>query len=109
MSEGSQSAASSRSISAKSRSGVLFRAWSFQLNIKADLSNTVDKALQANLPKEHISNCTVHERPLCVTSQIAFYDASLLSAVPDSDGLVSIALHGYVQTITGKRVSTMQK
>ncbi len=29
--------------------------------------------------------------------------------MPDSDGLVSIALHGYVQTKNGTRVSTMQK
>ncbi len=33
----------------------------------------------------------------------------MLSAVPDCDGLVSIALDGYVQTKNGTRVSTMQK
>jgi hypothetical protein len=85
-SDGSQSTASSKSTSAKSRSGILFRAWSFRLTIKADLSNAVDKA---NYLKEHMSNRTVIERPLYVSSLIAFYDASQLSGVPDSDDLVS--------------------
>jgi hypothetical protein len=72
-----------------------FRAWSFQLTIKADFAGAVDKEKRL---KEHISERTTINRPFCVTSQIAFYDTSLLSAVPDSDGLVSIALHGFVQT-----------
>ena len=42
------------------------------------------------------------------TTYYYFYDATLLSGVPDSDGLVSIALQGYVQTRSGTRVSTMQ-
>ena len=75
------------------------------MTIKADLSNTVDKA---NLLREHLSNRTVHDRPTYVTSQIAFYDASQLSGVPDSDGLVSIVLDRYVQTNKGIFVTAMQ-
>jgi hypothetical protein len=82
------------------------RAWSFLLTNKADFAGAVD---QGQRLKEHISVRTVAERPWYVTLQIAFYDTSLLSAVPDSDGLVSIALHGYVQTENGTRVSTIQK
>jgi hypothetical protein len=66
-----------------------FCPWSFRLTIKADFAGTVDKEMRL---KEHISERTTIERPFFVKSQIAFYDTSLLSAVPDSDGLVSIAL-----------------
>ncbi len=47
---------------------------------------------------------TVMERTLCITLQIAFYYASVLSGVPDSNDLASIALHWNVQTNNGKRV-----
>jgi hypothetical protein len=70
-------------------------SWSFRLTIKADLASAVVRGKRL---KEHISVRTVICRPTSVTKQIAFYDASLLSGVPSSDGLVSIALHGYVQT-----------
>jgi hypothetical protein len=85
-----------------------FRAWSFRLTIKADFAGAVDKEKRV---KEHISERTTIERPFCVTSQIAFYDSdsSLLSAVPDSDGLVSIALHAFVQTRNGTWVRTMNE
>ena len=82
-----------------------FKAWSFRLAFKADFAGAVDKGKRL---QEHISERTLLERPHSVTSQIAFYDATLLSGVPDSDGLVSIALQGYVQTRSGTRVSTMQ-
>ena len=82
-----------------------FKAWSFRLTIKADFASAVDKGKRL---QEHISGRTLLNRPQSVTSQIAFYDATLLSGVPDSDGLVSIALQGYVQTRSGTRVSTMQ-
>ncbi len=79
-----------------------FRAWSLLLTIKADFAGVVDKERRL---KEHVSECTTIERPFCVTSsQIVFYDTSLFSAVPDSDGLVSIVLHGFVQTRNGTRV-----
>ncbi len=81
-----------------------FRAWSFRLTIKADFAGAVDKRV-----KEHISERTTIHRPFCVASQIAFYYTPLLSAVPDSDGLVSIALHGFVQTRNCTRVRTMSE
>jgi hypothetical protein len=60
------------------------------MTVQADLSHSVDKG--ALLP-EHISNRMALERPLHVTSQIAFYDASRLSGEPDIDGFDSIQLH----------------
>ncbi len=81
-----------------------FRAWSFLLTIKTDFAGAVDNEKRL---KEHISERTMIERPLCVTSQIAFDDTSLLSAVPDSDSLVSIALHGFVQTRNCTLVKTV--
>ncbi len=77
-----------------------------QASIKADFANAVDKG---NCLKEHISQRTVIGRPTSATSQITFYDASLLPGGPDSDGLVSIPLHGYVQTKNGTRVGTVQE
>jgi hypothetical protein len=59
------------------------------MTVEADLSNAIDKGA---LLQEHISNCMALERPLYVTSQIAFYDASLLSGEPDIDCFVSIEL-----------------
>ena len=76
------------------KTGPNFCSWGFRFTIKADFASAVDKGKRL---KEHISERTVHGRPESVTSQIAFYDATLLSGVPDSDGLVSIALQGYVQ------------
>ncbi len=84
-----------RKTETKSICAPKFCSWSFLLTIKADFAGAVDKGQRL---KEHISERTVIGRPCCVPSQIAFYDASLLSAVPDSDGLVSVALDGYVQT-----------
>ena len=95
-----------RQMGTQSSCAPKFRAWSFRLTIKTDFAGAVDKERRL---KEHISERTMIERPCCVTSQIAFYDASLLSAVPDSDGLVSIALHGFVQTRNGTRVKTMRE
>ncbi len=60
------------------------------MTLQADFLNAVDKR---NLLKEHMSNSMVLERQLYVTSQIALYDASQLSGVPNGDGLVSIELH----------------
>ncbi len=64
-----------------------FRALSFRKTVKADLSNAVDKRA---LLQEHISNHMELERPLYVTLQIAFYDASRLSGAPDIDCFDSI-------------------
>ena len=95
-----------RQTGTKSSATAKFRAWSFRLTIKADFASAVDKR---KCLQEHISGRTLLDRPQSVTSQIAFYDATLLSGVPDSDGLVSIALQGYVQTKNGTRVGTMQE
>lgn len=94
-----------RKTGPKSSCAPKFCSWSFRLTIKADFASAVDKGKRL---QEHISGRTLLGRPQSVTSQIAFYDATLLSGVPDSDGLVSIALQGYVQTRSGTRVSTMQ-
>ncbi len=75
------------------------------MTIKADFASAVD---QGKCLKEHVSERTVIGRPTCVTSQIAFYDAALLSGVPDSDGLVAIALLGYVQTKNSTRGSRLK-
>ncbi len=48
----------------KSRIVPKFWAVSFQMTVKADLSNAVDKGA---LLQEHISNCMALERPLYVT------------------------------------------
>jgi hypothetical protein len=90
----------------KSRIVPKFRALSFRMTVKADLSNAVDKGA---LLHEHISNCMALERPFYVTSQIAFYDALRLSGEPDVDGYVSSELHGYVQTNNGTRVPAIKK
>ncbi len=73
----------------KSRIVPKFRALSFRMTVKADLSNAVDKGA---LLQEHISNRMALERPLYVTSQIAFYDASRLSGDSDIGGFDSIEL-----------------
>ena len=91
------STAPMRQTGTKSSGPPKFKAWSFRLTFKADFASAVDKG---KCLQEHISERIVHGRPQSVTSQIAFYDATLLSGVPDSDGLVSIALRGYVQTET---------
>ena len=59
----------------------------FRTTVKADSLNAVDKGA---LLQEHISNRMALERPLYVTLQIAFYDASRLSGAPDIDGFDSI-------------------
>ena len=95
-----------RKTGPKSNCAPRFCSWSFRLTFKADFAGAVDKGKRL---QEHISGRTLLGRPQSVTSQIAFYDATLLSGVPDSDGLVSIALHRYVQTRNGTRVGTMQE
>ncbi len=50
----------------------------------------------------------VHTMPLSVTSVAVFCDESLFSVPPDSAGLVSIAVQGYVQASHVKPPSTME-
>ena len=95
-----------RKTGPKSSCAPKFCSWSFRLTIKADFAGAVDKGKRL---LEHISERTLLERPHSVTSQIAFYDATLLSGVPDSDGHVSVALQGYVQTRSGTRVKEVKE
>ena len=74
----------------KSRIAPNFRALGFRTIVKADLSNAIDKGA---LLQEHRSYRMALERPLYVTSQIAFYDATRLSGEPDIDCFDSIELH----------------
>ena len=90
----------------KSKIVPKFRAFSFRLTFRAVSSNAIDKGA---LLKEHVSNRMALQRPLYVTSQIAFYDDSQLSGEPDIDGFLPIELQGYVQTNNGARVPAMKK
>ena len=47
--------------------------------------------------------------PDCVTGVVVFCDRSLFSQPPESDGLVSIEMRGYVQARQATRHSTMKK
>ncbi len=95
----------------RTRSGTWFRVWSFQVTLKADLSqgaSTQDKARLQNL-KEHLSNSTAHSIKTSFTSVSTFCDESQLSGQPYSNGLVSILIRSYVQTKQATLISTMQK
>ena len=94
------------------RIGSLFRAWSFQVTVKADLSQGASTQDKARLLTEHLSNRTAHSMHSIKTSFISvstFCDESQLSGQPDSNGLVSILIRGYVQTKQATPISTMQK
>ena len=93
----------------RQRSGLLFRAWSFQMTVKANLLHGTTTPEKIKLLTDQLSICTALTKPLSVTSLSTFCDDSLLSGQPDSNGLVSIEVHGYVQTKQGTSVSTMLK
>ncbi len=105
---GPSSANSSRKR--KSISGsVTFKAWNFQLTVNADLGHGNTAEEKGKLLTEHLRTRTGHTRPPSVTCVVVFFDKSLFSAPPDSAGLVSIAVQGYVQASHVKPHSTMQK
>ena len=52
---------------------------------------------------------TGHERPLSISGLVVFCDRLLFSQPPDSDGLVSIEVLGYVQAKSSTPLSTMKK
>ncbi len=80
-----------RNTETKSRIVPKFRALSFRMTVKADLSNAVDKGA---LLQQHISKSMASlERSLYVTLQITFYDALQLSGQADIDRFVSIELY----------------
>jgi hypothetical protein len=98
--------------SKRTKSGIMFRAWSFQVTVKADLSQGASTQDKARLLTEHLSNSTTHSMHSIKTSFISvstFCDESQLSGQPDSNGLVSILIRGYVQTKQATPISTMQK
>jgi hypothetical protein len=104
---GPSSANSSRKR--KSTSGTEFRAWSFQLMVKADLGHGTTAEETGKLLTEHLRTRTGHTQPSSVTCVAVFCDKSLFSGPPDSAGLVSIAVQGYVQASHVKPHSTMKK
>jgi hypothetical protein len=61
------------------------------------------------LLREHLSARTGNAKPLSVTGVVVFCNRLLFSQPPDSDGLISIELHGYVQEVHAKPQSTMKK
>ena len=93
----------------KSRSGTNFKSWSFRLTVKTDLRHGATAEEKGTILAEHLRTRTGHTRPSSVTCVAVFCDKSLFSVPPDSAGLVSIEVQGYVQAIQGKQLSTMQK
>ena len=87
----------------------MFRAWSFQVTVNADLSQGASTQDKARLLKEHLRNRTAHSIKTSFISVSTFCDESQLSGQPDSSGLVSILIRGYVQTKQATPISTMQK
>ena len=93
----------------KSMSGSVFKAWSFQLQTKADLGHGTAADEKARLLTEHFRTRTRHTLPSSVTGGAVFFDGLLFSAPPDSAGLVSIELQGYVQARYSIPLSTVKK
>jgi hypothetical protein len=77
-------------INQRCRIGILFGAWSFQVTVKADLSQGASTKDKARLLKEHLSNCTAHSIKTSFTLVSTFCNESQLSGQPDSNCLVSI-------------------
>ena len=87
----------------------MFKSWSFRLTVKADFCHGATAEEKGKLLTEHLRTRTGHTRPSSVTCVAVFCDKLLFSVPPDSAGLVSIEVQGYVQAIQGKQLSTMQK
>ena len=85
------------------------RAWRFQLMVRANLCNASTAVEKQTLLLQHLSLRTGHNMPACVTGVVVFCDASLFSQPPDSDGLVTIEVLGYVQASDATPLSTMKK
>ena len=108
-SEAGGSSSSSSGMKRKSESGTVFRCWSFQLMVKADLCHGSTAVEKEKLLREHLSARTGNTQPHSVTGVVVFCNRLLFSQPPDSDGLVSIEVHGYVQAGHAKPQSTMKK
>ena len=108
---GGSSSASSANRKRKCENGSVFRGWHFQLTIKSDLhlsggTSVVEKETRL---REYLSTRTGNTRPTSVTGVVVFCDRSMFSKPPDSDGLVSIEVFGFVQASHAKPHSTMNK
>jgi hypothetical protein len=95
----------------RSRIGSSFKAFQFHLMIKTDLRDgtTAGTAVEKEmLLKEHLRASTIHKMPLSISGLVVFCDRLLFSQPPDSDGLVSIEVLGYVQAKSSTPLSTMK-
>ena len=84
---GARSVNSSNSLKKrKSRSGIDFRAWSFQMSIKIDFSPASSTAGEKRtILFEHLNLRTGHDRPHCVLGLTVFCDESHFSGHTDSE------------------------
>ena len=108
-SEASGSSSENSRKKRKSRCGSVFRAWQFHFVIKTDLCHGPTTVEKEKLLREHLSARTGNTQPHSVTGVVVFCNRLLFSQPPDSDGLVSIVVHGYVQAGHAKPQSTMKK
>ena len=108
LSEASGSSSANSRNKRKSRTGSIFRAFQFHFIIKADLCAGTTAVEKEKLFREHLSARTGHNTPLCIIGVVVFCDRSLFSQPPDSDGLVSIEVLGYVQAKSSTPLSTMK-
>jgi hypothetical protein len=96
------------------RSGIVFRAWSFQMSVKIDFppAQIPPASFTAGGKRtflvHHLSLCTAHNRPNCVTCVTVFCDESHFSGHTDSAGLVSLEIQGYVQNENTVPLTTME-
>jgi hypothetical protein len=108
-SEASGSSSANSRNKRKSRIGSVFRAFQFHLMIKTDLRNGTTAVEKEKLLTDHLSARTGINIPHSVGGLVVFCDRSLFSQPPDSDGLVSIEVLGYVQAKRSIPLSTMKK
>ena len=108
-SEASGSSSANSRNKRKSRIGSVFRAFQFHLMIKTDLRNGTTAVEKEKLLTDHLSARTGINIPHSVGGLVVFCDRSLFSQPPDSDGLVSIEVLGYVQAKSSAPLTTMKK
>jgi hypothetical protein len=108
-SEASGSSSANSRNKRKSRIGSVFRAFQFHLMIKTDLRNGTTAVEKEKLLTDHLTARTGINIPHSVGGLVVFCDRSLFSQPPDSDGLVSIEVLGYVQAKSSTPLSTMEK
>ncbi len=76
--------------SKRTKSGIMFRAWSFQVIVKADLSQGASTQDKARLLTEHLSNRTAHSIKTSFTSVSTFCYESQLSWQPDRLAIATV-------------------